>query len=393
MGVSMSVMALAAYWRVTGNTDNVLTMSGYQNQIAEEYEIPEHVDPGASVDKTVNVKNTGEADSLIRLSVEKMFGDRKEDGTFAKDESLDPEMIVIAYNDTFWMQRNDGYFYYRDILKAGTMTKEPLFTAYTLSEKAGNAYKGKEARIIVRMESIQAEENALSVWGITYETLGIKAPKTLESAPAKVIYLGQQDGFDITAKKTDLFAGFKNLLPGCARTQTIHIENQSDENTEIFLRADAAKQVVMSKRQQELVKELLETCAVIEIRQGKKIIYEGPVSGNLGQSSETMKNDISLGIFKAGEKKELLVKLSLDPEMDNEFMKLTGKVKWIFTAEGGNAGKTSKDGSQDTVFTVYPDKTGIEQVFPWSAAVLAAGILLELLLLCWERRENRKERS
>lgn len=388
MCVSMGIMAFA-YWHAAGKTDNILTMARYQNRIVEEYEIPDHVNPGTEIDKVVNVKNTGDVDTLIRLSVEKVFGTRKEDGSFETDETLNPEMIEIAYNTASWTKRDDGYFYYKSILKAGKTTKEPLFTSYTLSQETGNEYKGKEARIIVRMESIQAEGNAVSLWGLTYQELGITAPKAPESAPSKVTYLGWDKGFDITAKKTDLFAGFKNLLPGCSRTQKIYIENDSDEAVEIFLRADTAKQEKMSDRQSKLVKQMLKKYAVIEITCGEETIYKGPVSGNLDKKSDTMKNDISLGEFRPDDEKKLKVKLAMSPEMDNEFMELTGKVKWVFTAEGGdgkhrsNGGSGQESGAQTTVTAVYPEKTGLEKTFEYGAAVFAVSFLAGILLLMW----------
>lgn len=395
MCVSMGIMAFA-YWHADGDTDNILTMARYQNRIVEEYEIPEHVDPGTEIDKVVNVKNTGDVDTIIRLSVEKVFGTKKADGTFEKDETLDPEMIEISYNSTSWNKKDDGYFYYKDILKAGKTTKEPLFTSYTLSRKAGNAYKGKEARIIVRMESIQAEGNAVSLWGMTYKDLGITAPKVPESEASRVIYLGRNKGFDIRSKRTDLFSGFKNLLPGCSRTQKIYIENDSDEEVEIFLRADTARQNKMNERQQELVLQMLEKYAAIKITHGDRTIYEGPVYGNLDKKSNTMKNDISLGRFKAGNEEELKVKLSMDPAMDNEFMKLTGKVKWIFTAEGEDQSESSSKGSRDqeedskTVITaVYPEKTGLEKTFESCAAIFAVSFLAGTVIMIWPHRKKK----
>lgn len=390
MCVSMGIMAFA-YWQVSGDTDNILTMARYQNRIVEEYEIPEHVDPGMETDKVVNVKNTGDVDTIIRLSVEKAFGTKRADGTFEKDETLNPEMIEISYNTTAWTQKDDGYFYYKDILKAGTTTKEPLFTSYTLSEKAGNAYKGKEARIIVRMESIQAEGNAVSLWGMTYKDLGITEPKAPKAAVSSVVYLGKEKGFDITSKKTDLFAGFKNLFPGCSRTQKIRIENDSDEEVEIFLRADTAKQDKMSDRQRQLVKKMLETYASIEITHGDRTIYEGPVYGNLDKKNNTMKHDINLGRFKAEDEKELKVKLSMDPAMDNEFMELIGKVKWIFTAEGDDpSGSGNKEENLKTAVTaVYPEKTGLEKTFECCGIIFFVSLLAGITLLAWPHFKKR----
>lgn len=378
MCASMGVMALAA-WQAAGDTDNILTMASYQNRIEEEYVVPDHVDPGAEVDKVVNVRNTGTVDTLIRVSVEKAFGTRKKDGTFVKEGDLEPDMIQITYNTTSWKERGDGFFYYKEILKAGETTKEPLFTSFILSPKIGEAYEGKDAQIVVRMESVQAEGDAVSLWGMTYSELDIQAPEGSDADPTCVAYLGRTEGFDITAKRTDLFAGFKNLLPGCARTQRIYIKNESNERVEIFLRADAAHQEEMTDRQMRLVKQMLEEYARIEITNGKETIYEGPVSGNLGGARHTMKNDISLGAFIPHNTEELKVKLSLDPAMDNEFLELSGKVKWIFTAKGED---------RETISAVYPEKTGLKTIFAGCAAVFLISLLLGISLWIWPGRKK-----
>ncbi len=377
---SMGMMAFAA-WSQSGEADNALTMAGYQTRIIEEYQVPEHVDPGAEIDKVVNVENTGTVDTLIRVSVEKAFGTRKKDGTFQKDGTLDPDMIQITYGTSAWSSRDDGYFYYKEILRAGETTKEPLFRSFTLSPRIGEAYEGKDAQIVVRMESVQAEGDGISLWGLEWKDLGITAPEGANADPVRVSYQGRDSGFDISAERTDLFASFKDLLPGCARTQRISIENASDEAVEILLRAEAASQEKMSARQSELVKELLEEHAAIEITQGKETLYEGPVSGNLDGKEHTMKNDISLGTFIPHDIEELKVKLSLDPAMDNESQELCGKVKWIFTAKG-------EDG--EAIHTVRPEKTGIERLFGWCGAVSLLSLSAGVDILSWPYRKRAR---
>lgn len=358
-------MAVYAYWSVPGSTLNFLTMSSYENRIVEEYEIPDSVNPSQTVSKIVNVKNTGTVDTLIRVSVEKAFGTRLEDGSFQADETLDPEMIEIAVNDRYWVQRQDGYFYYKEILKAGEMTKEPLFSSYTLSEKADNRYRKKDAQIVVSMESVQAEGDALTVWGVTWKDMGITQPSQTESQDTAVHYLGKTQGFDITRTKTDLFASFKNLFPGCARTQKIYLYNDSDTQVELFLRAEAVDQDAMSAEQLTLVRQLLNEYGVIQIKEGEQVLYHGPVSGTA--SGQNMKHNINLGQLKGGASKTLTVTLSLDPSMDNAFLELTGKVKWVFTAVGEDSV------SEWPVAILQPPKTGDETKIGMWAALLGVG--------------------
>ncbi len=385
MGVCVFAAALAySYWSVSGTAVNFLTMASYKTQIEEEYEVPHHVNPSGEVTKVVNVTNTGTVDTFVRVMITKAFGVRAEDGSFLVDEKLDPKVIEIEFNKKYWMEREDGYHYYKGILKAGTTTKEPLMASYRLSADAGNEYKGKDAQIVVTMESLQAQGDAVSVWGITSKDLGIAASAEKPPKDTSVTYVSAEKGFDITSKNTDLFASFKDLLPGCARTQKIYVTNASEENVEIFLRAENISQAEMSSEQKELVQKLLNRYAVIEITNGTESLYKGPVAGNLSGSGSTMKKDISLGDFPAGSEKELTVTLSLSPEMDNRYQELTGRVKWVFTAV--------KEDASAVHATVVPQTKDGTRVGMWIALLLTSAVFLAGA--AWiERRSRRADKK
>lgn len=378
----LSGTAILGYWKMTGSSGNILTMASFQNQIEEEYRIPSHVDPGQTVDKIVNVKNTGTADSRIRVKIRKMFGERKADGGFTEDTTLDPEMIQISCNTGYWKLMPDGYYYYTEILKAGSQTQEPLFETYTLNKIAGNEYRKKEARIVVTMEAVQAQDAVEEIWGVTDQELGITRPEGYVSEPTKVIYLGQKGGFQMTESDTDLFASFKNLTPGCARTQIIELENKSSEEVQLYLRAEAAGQKSMDANTGRLIRELLEKYAVIEITGSQGTIYHGPVSGNLKGSGNTMKEDLYLGSFQAGKQKNLKVKLALSEEMNNEFHKLTGKVRWVFTAKGED---------EKTVTSTYAPATGDRTEAGMWIALLGFSAFFLAAAFAVERSYSRRE--
>lgn len=388
LGICMlSGAGILGYWKITGNTGNILSMASFKNQIEEEYHVPSKVDPGQTVDKVVNVTNTGTTDSMIRVRIRKMFGDMQ-NGTFVEDTTLNPEMIQIQCDTELWKYRPDGYYYYADILKAGSKTKKPLFQSYTLSAEAGNEYRKKAARIVVMMESIQAQDAVEDLWKVTWKDLGITRPSDTDKTQTEVIYLGQRGGFQMTEKDTDLFASFKNLTPGCARTQTVLIENKSSEEVQMYLRAEAANQNSMNAHTAGLVRDLLEKYAVIEVSTDQGSIYRGNVAGNLSGSGSTMKNDLYLGTFKGKETKKLLVKLALSENMDNEFCKLTGKVRWVFTAKGDD-GKTTVSGR----VPLTDDKTAIGMwiaLLGFSALFLTAAFMIERSYSRKEQNESHK---
>ncbi|EET62777.1 hypothetical protein BRYFOR_05128 [Marvinbryantia formatexigens DSM 14469] len=401
-----------AFWSIQSRTDNVLTMASYRARIEETYEVPAHVNPSESVEKMVHVKNEGTVDILVRVSVTKAFGTRDAQGKLHVADELNPDMIEIVFNSRLWEQRDDGWFYYKKILRAQETTEEPLMESYTLSAKAGNEYKGRDAEIVICMESVQADRDAASVWGVRMEELGIVFPEAPAAEKTTVTYLGREQGFSVNTKNTDLFAAFKNLTPGCGRTQKILVENKSAEAVEIFLRAEQTEQERMSTEQAMLVQQLLTKYAVIEIRENGKLLYEGAVCGSggagksglssgengaFGQGSLTsgqsstvsaqgqqedgasMLQDISLGRFASGSKKTLTVNLRLSPEMDNRFQKLTGKVAWIFSARGEDGTVTERK------VPVTADST---RIMMW-AALLAASMLAAAIAVWAERRDRR----
>ena len=92
--------------------------------------------------------------------------------------------------------------------------------------------------------------------------------------------------------------------------------------------------------------KLLSRYAVVEIRQDSKVLYQGAVDGNVTGAGWSMKENISLGDFAAGEGKSLVVKLSLSEEMDNQYQSLLGRVNWVFSAQGAGKREEDPDGSE-----------------------------------------------
>lgn len=332
MILGISVFAL---WKVADTAHNLLTLGSYDVELKEEYTVPDDVYPGMSINKKVEVKNQGSVDAVIRIRFEKAFGTRTTDGSFHKDENLDSEVIHISCNEKYWKEK-DGYWYYSEVLKAGEQTKEPLFESFYVSEKADNSYKGKDAEIIVYMESIQAEPDALTLWNTTREELKLYYELKEAKQDTEVIFQGEKKGFSFSTAESDLFANFKNLVPGCSRTQNIQIKNQSEKSVEISLYAEVTEQDKISQEEQELLDKILNKEAQIVVRNGKEILYKGPVSGNPSRKKNSMgeRNKISLGKFSAGSEKNLIVELSLSPMLEHSNEKLTGRIDWIFCAEG-----------------------------------------------------------
>lgn len=381
-----------AVWRKVNTSDHVVNTAAVTGKIVEQYDGAEGIYPGRTTEKVVNVQNTGTADSVVRIKVEKAWGaERDEDGSLAVDESVPTDNILIDYNTEYWQyDEEDGYFYYKGVLKPGETTAEPLFKEFTIDKlTTGPEYAGLTADIWVKMECVQAAFGGSSIWDKSFDDLGIAYTEPeKEQMVTKVEFQNPANGFvftptdetSYTVSVQDLFYNFKNLLPGETVSQTITVTNGYSQETEIFLRAEDMEQS-LSPEQAELVDRLLREYAVIVVTdETGNTIYNGPIWGNLdgaGSNPSTMKNDVSLGKFAAGQTKNLNVQLQIDPEMGNEYQELWGLIRWVWSAEGAETSTT-------------PPQTGDNSniaLFGSIAGVSAASLIVMLLL----GRKKRKE--
>lgn len=354
----------AASWKSQGDTVNKITMASVRGQIVEEYEQDQIVYPNGTVDKTVQVKNTGTADALPRVKIEKAWGDgRDENGKLIVNPDLSTDNIEIVYNTEQWTYNSeDGYFYYTDVLKPGDTTVS-LFESFTVNgENTGGEYKNKLADIIVSMEMVQAAGGGLSYWGTSFEELGIAYEQTEQiELVTTVDFNNPDDGFSFDVNGGDLFADFKNLVPGESRSQVVEITNNWNEAAEIFFWADFIDQTQATDETRELIDKLLREYATIVITADDgTVIYEGAVWGSPDVDSEgtdSMKYPYSLGTFGSGETKSLNISLYLDPQMDNEYRELLGLIKWVFSAEGDESGSSSGSDTSSTSSSSASDRS------------------------------------
>lgn len=346
---TFAVSGVLAAWQAKGETINKISMASVNGSVLETFESGLTVYPGTVTEKVVNVKNTGNTDCAVRVKVEMLWGsEHDENGNLISDQILSSDNIQITYNSVDWYySETDGYYYYKGILAPGETTSSPLFKEFTVSEDTGNEYGGKEANIRVQMECIQAGDNSLSMWGVDEKELGIDySSKKPASADTAVVFMSPDDGFRFDADEGDLFHNFKNLVPGDSVTQVITVKNEYSKNVEIFFYAETTDQIYATDETRELIDKLLKEYAFITItdEQGK-VIYEGPVWGNLDKSGNTvsLKDPVSLSTFAANQSRKYIVSLSMDPKADNELHYLLGLVKWIFYAEGAEG---SADGGK-----------------------------------------------
>ncbi len=392
---TLSVGFTLAEWKIQNNTVNLISMGSVTGRILEKYEQGQIVNPSATVDKVVSVKNTGTIDANVRVKIKKAWGDsRDENDNLIVNADLSTDNIIINYNKKDWYyNETDGYFYYKGILTPNEETPY-LFDSFVLEGSTTDSrYVGKTADIVVSMEIIQAAGNGISYWGMTLEELDVECNYSSGSEKiTEIEFLGSESGFNFNTDNGDLFYNFKNLVPGENRSQIVEITNKWYNPVEIFLYADYAEQKYDSDETLELIEKLLKEYATIVISdENGNVIYSGPVWGNLDKNTTdigSMKNLKSLGVFKNGETKRLNISLFLDSQMDNRYQDLLGKVKWVLCAQG--AEDTEAMGIIQNDIPCDSVKTGSEQQLYIFVAIMLLSVLMLIALryLKIEKKEN-----
>ena len=136
---------------------------------------------------------------------------------------------------------------------------------------------------------------------------------------------------------TDLFDGFKGVMPGDTLTQTVEVRNRflGTGSVRIYLRAVAhdeqenplSSAVAASGETVATMSDFLSQL-YMEVWQGDQCIYTGSPD-----ELDGLKNNVLLGTIPRFKSTTLTVKLQVPAELGNEYANRVGEVDWVFTAE------------------------------------------------------------
>lgn len=360
-------------WFVESERDNLFTTGNLTAAIIEDFQQSQVIYPGETIDKRVNVTNTGEVDSLIRVKVEKVWGQVGDSGEFLPDSTLPTDNILISFNTAAWLQIGD-YHHYLGVLHPGETTYEPLFTEVYIASSTGNNYANKQAQVVVVMESVQAAYGGPSVWGLTLEDLGVEysPPETVLGNP-QVTFESPQEKFTFTTGNDDILCAWEDLIPGESRSQFVIVQNKYSAKVPISIRAEQ-NYLAPSPEEQALVDHMLEEYVLINIvDETGATVYRGPLGGRLdAQGEESMKDYISLGEFQPQQARRLYVSIHVSPLVDKRYSNLMGKITWLFQASGAES--------------EYPPKTGDTFNMTLYALLMVFAIVIFIVSVVMQRR-------
>lgn len=141
---------------------------------------------------------------------------------------------------------------------------------------------------------------------------------TAFAASPNVTFQSKEDGFSFTPgssySPTDLFSGFKDVLPGDHLEDRITLKNAHSGKLRLYLDFQGGD------ADPEFLRQLS-----LQVTCGEEILFSG--------SADQPGNTADLGIFSPGQAKTLHLTLEVPLTVDNAFSGRRGDVLWVFTAE------------------------------------------------------------
>lgn len=166
---------------------------------------------------------------------------------------------------------------------------------------------------------------------------------TAFAASPSITFEGFSKGFDFQPgseyTQTDLFGGFKNVMPGDTVTETITFTNSATDCdfVNLYMRAEAhdetANPLSPKVAEKETVATMTEFLSKLSMKvwNGTELIYDASPD-----ELDGLKTNKFLGTYRTGETATLKVELTVPIELDNKFANRVGEVDWIFHVEAYN---------------------------------------------------------
>lgn len=236
------------------------------------------------------------------------------------------EVISLKGISDGWIFR-EPYWYYTEILlpeEKIIFSDELLFSA-EVTEKLS----GKTDSVEITAEAVQAANfvpdfKAEAPWGDQAAELcvhmkdGTEVEKTRNYQELRLQMEGEAGR--LVAVPDDFFSNLSELMPGDIQSDEIVVYNAFNKEAELFFRTEDA--IDMTEQQRELLEQMR-----LMIYNDDKLIYQGDLR------SLKLNKEISLGVWKSGEKGTLKYTISMPADLKNEFAVRDAGICWIFRTD------------------------------------------------------------
>ena len=195
------------------------------------------------------------------------------------------------------------------------------------------------------------------------------------SADGKVTYSGNSGKFVFAPgsdhSPTDLFDGFKGVMPGDTRTQKVTIKNNADDKVKVklYMRALGAHE-----GSEDFLSQMTLTVDVVD---GDRM-FKAPAS-----EKGSLEDWYYLGLFYSGGEVDLDLMLEVPITMGNEFQNAIGLLDWEFMVEEFPV----EPGDPE------PPETGDNNQTVLYACLGVCSLVLIFFILLYKRRRDEEEET
>ena len=207
--------------------------------------------------------------------------------------------------------------------------------------------------VLAMVLALAVSAPALAAGGVEYS----EGLKTIVFTPGSVY------------SESDLFDGFKNVMPGDTLYQTISITNNAGTESTIYLH------ILGENMDDPRTPGFLSKMTMTVTQNGSEIFSNSPDAG--------LAEPVSLGKFAPHETKTLDLILTVKPLMGNDFQSAIGRVDWQFSVEQWDPPvpppTPTPTPTPTPVTPIKPPRSG-EQGLIWAALPLLAVVALGAVL-------------
>lgn len=274
-------------------------------------EVIPNVLPGQVISLIPRISNLGDS-SYVRAKIGYSNSDNST-VTLTQDE--------IDGIDAKWVKRGD-YWYYTEPLKSGENVD--IFKTVTIPKNLSNDYQGKEFKLDVTAEAVQAENfkpnfDSDSPWnGIEAKKASVdnyKTDKIQTNNSSKVEYENNADSY--INVPDSFFNRLGRILPGDVLIEEVTIQNKTSKEVEYFVSTDKGKEL------SDVETELLEKIK-LNISLDNKKIYDGKLYKI---------DNLSLGKYTKNDLSKLIFTIEVPEDLENEYANLSATLSWKFSVK------------------------------------------------------------
>lgn len=304
------LLAVSLIGQISAGYSSLSTINEFENGIVDIEIKDDNVEslnkqaimPHDIICEKPSIKNNG-TDCYIRAKIT------------VSDEEIENSIEVAGLNEK-WIAKDDGYFYYTDVLKNKDVIS--IFESARLGD-IDKKYQSSNFDFDIMVDAIQSKNFIINLdsqhpWGgvevlKVNDTGGFTEYKVLPSTSFKVIY--QDDVKGMIKNFDSFFNEIGKLMPEDSYEDVLEIQNNTNRHQTFYF--------TMSNSTNE---EFLNNVVLKIIDEDNNIVYEGKMSDN---------KEIIIETLDANTNAKVKFRIEVPANIDNEFALDKSSVQWVFS--------------------------------------------------------------